>query len=184
MRKLTVFNFTTLNGFFKGPDDDISWHRHESEEGDYAANMLQSDGILLFGRKTYEMMAGYWASPMALENDPLVAAGMNNAEKIVFSQSLQNADWNNTTLIKDNIVETIRKMKQSPGKDMAILGSGTIVTLFAEAGLIDEFQIMIDPVVLGQGTPLLEGIRGKIDLELTSIQQFKTGVVLLCYRLL
>jgi dihydrofolate reductase len=182
MRKLGTFTFLTLNGLFEGPDGDISWHRHGEEENAFAAEGLQTDSILLFGRVTYQMMASYWPTPMALQNDPVVAEGMNNADKIVFSRTLTEAGWNNTRLIKDNIAEEIRKLKRTRGKDMTILGSGSIVTQFAEEGLIDEFQIMVDPVALGDGTPLFNNIRKKLDLKLTGIRSFTSGVVLLSYQ--
>jgi dihydrofolate reductase len=181
MRKLGSFMFATLNGYFHGPNGDISWHRHGKEEGEYAKEGVGGGGVLLFGRVTYEMMAMYWPTAMALQNDPVMAKGMNEAEKIVFSRTLKKAEWNNTRIMKDNIVAEIKKLKQSPGKDMIILGSGSIVTLFAEHSLIDEYQVMVDPVVLGDGTPLFKGIRQKLDLKLASSRIFKSGVVLLSY---
>jgi dihydrofolate reductase len=182
MRKVNVFNFITLNGCYKGPKGDISWHRHGAEENEYAADGLSSESTLLFGRVTYQMMASYWPTPIAIKNDPIVAEGMNNADKIVFSRTLKKVEWNNTRLVKDNITEEIRKMKQMPGKDMTILGSGSIVTQFAEQGLIDEYQIMVDPVVIGDGTPIFKDIKHKLDLKLTMTRTFKSGVVLLCYQ--
>jgi dihydrofolate reductase len=182
MGKVRVFNFVTLNGYYKGPNGDISWHRHGAEENAYAAEALKTGSTLLFGRATYELMASYWPTPLAVQNDPLVAAGMNNAEKIVFSRTLEQVDWNNARLVRENVAETVRKMKQHPGKDMTILGSGSIATQLAERGLIDEYQIMVDPVVLGEGTPIFKGIGHTLDLELTSTKTFKSGVVLLNYR--
>ena len=185
MRKLNAFNFVTLNGYFKGPNGDVSWHRHGTEENEYASEGLKSGGTLLFGRVTYEMMASYWPTPIALNNDPLVAEGMNSADKIVFSRTLKRAEWNNTRVMKDNIVQEIKKMKSDsggPGKDMTLLGSGTILTQFAEQGLIDEYQIMVDPVVLGDGTPIFKDFKGKLDLKLTGTKTFKSGVVLLSYQ--
>ena len=182
MRKLNAFNFITLNGYYKGPNGDISWHRHGAEENDYSIEGVQSGSALLFGRVTYEMMASYWQTPDTMKNNPIVAEGMNSAEKIVFSRTLKKAGWNNTTLIKDNIVEEIRKMKQMQGKDMTILGSGSILTQFAEAGLIDEYLFMVDPVALGEGTPIFKNIKHKLDLVLSSTRSFKSGVMLLCYE--
>jgi dihydrofolate reductase len=182
MRKVTVFNFITLNGYFKGRNGDISWHKHGAEENEYAAEMLKSGNTLLFGRVTYEMMASYWPTPIAIKNDPIVAEGMNNADKIVFSRTLKKVEWSNTRIVKDNIEEEIKKMKQMPGKDMTLLGSGTILTQFAEQSLIDEYQIMVDPVVIGDGTPIFKSIKNKLDLKLTMTRTFKSGVVLLCYQ--
>lgn len=182
MRKITAFNFVTLNGYFKGPNGDISWHKHGTEENEYAADMLKSGNTLLFGRVTYELMVSYWPTLDAIKNDPIVAKGMNYADKIVFSRTLKKVEWKNARLVKDNIAEEIKKMKQMPGKDMTLLGSGSILTQFAEQGLIDEYQIMVDPVVLGDGTPILKNIKQKLDLKLTSTRTFKSGVVVLCYQ--
>jgi dihydrofolate reductase len=182
MGKLNAFNFITLNGCFKGPGGDISWHKHGVEENEYAAEMLKSGNTLLFGRVTYEMMAGYWPTPIATKSDPIVAEGMNTADKIVFSRTLKKAEWKNTKLVKDDIEKEIMKMKQVPGRDMTLLGSGTILTLFAERGLIDEYQIMVDPVVISGGMPVFKNIRHRLDLKLTMTRTLKSGAVLLCYR--
>jgi len=182
MRKVIVFNFVTLNGYFEGPERDISWHRHDAEENEYAVEMLKYGNTLLFGRVTYELMASYWPTPDAIKNDPIVAEGMNNADKIVFSRTLKKVEWSNTRLVKDNIEEEIKKMKQMPGKNMTLLGSGSILTQFAQQGLIDEYQIMVDPVVLGDGTPIFKGIKHRLDLKLTTTRTFRDGIVLLCYQ--
>ena len=182
MRKLNAFTFTTLNGYFEGPGRDISWHRHGAEENEYAAEGLASGSTLVFGRLTYQLMAGYWPTRMALENDPTVAKGMNEAEKIVFSRTLKKADWNNTRIVSGDIVAEVKRMKESAVNDLTILGSGSIVSQCAEHGLIDEFQIMIDPVALGKGTSLFGTLSRKLDFILTGTKTFKSGVVLLSYR--
>ena len=183
MRKLTVFNFISLNGMYKGPDGGIEWHRHGEEEGEYSAQSLQADDILLFGRITYEMMASWWPSPMAAEAFPEVAAGMNRADKIVFSNTIEAPKWENTTAMSGDIVAQVRDMKAQPGKDMTILGSGTIVSQFSEAGLIDEYQIMIDPVVLGGGTGIFSHMQQSLELKLVGEPRvFKSGTVLLTYK--
>ena len=182
MAKLITFNFITLNGFYKGPQEDTSWHRHGQEEAEFAAgSMEENKGILLFGRKTYESMASWWPSPMALETMPEVAAGMNRSEKIVFSKTLQSADWENTTLIKGDLIIEIRRLKETLTKDLVVLGSGSLITQLADARLIDYYQIMIDPVALGDGTPFFNGLKNKLDLKLVQSKVFKSGVVLLGY---
>lgn len=182
MRKLSMFNFVTLNGFFKGPGEDTSWHKHGGEEAEYSVESLKQGNTLLFGRVTYEMMAGFWPTPMAAETFPAVAEGMNKAEKVVFSKTMKKAEWQNTKVFNGNIVEEMRAMKKLPGKDMTVLGSGSIVNQFAGQGLIDEYQIMIDPVAIGRGTPIFNNIQHALDLKHTSTRTFKSGVVLLCYQ--
>jgi dihydrofolate reductase len=184
MGKLSVYNFVSINGYFKGPNEDISWaHQNASrEEREFAAENAQSGAILLFGRKTYEMMVSYWPTPEAKKNNAGVAEGMNKAEKIVFSKTLKKADWKNTRIINDNLEEEVRKLKESSGRDITILGSGSIVNQLSEEGLIDKFQLMVHPVAIGNGTPLLKDIHKNIDLELIKTRSFKNGIVLLCYQ--
>lgn len=182
MGRLSAFAFVTLNGFYAGPDGEISWHRHGAEENAYAVESLKSGNTLLFGRVTYEMMASYWPTPEAVQNDPIVAEGMNRAEKIVFSRTLKGVTWQNTRIIRNGMIDEVREMKRHAGKGMTVLGSGRILTQLAEANLIDEYAIMVDPVVLGRGTPLFDGIKKTLNLRLTASRQFKSGVVLLTYE--
>ncbi len=182
MRKLFVFNLVTLDGYFEGPSRDISWHNVDAEFNEYAVEMLDSVDTLLFGRVTYDLMASFWPTPDAVKNDPLVAGRMNSLPKIVFSRTLDKVEWNNTRLVKNNIEEEIRKMKAQPGKDMALLGSGVMMSEFAQAGLIDEYRIMVNPVVLGNGNPLFKGIKDRLNLKLVNTKIFKSGNVLLYYQ--
>lgn len=181
MSKVFVFNFVTLNGFFKGPSEDISWHRHGAEENEYAEKMLGAGGTLLFGRVTYQMMASYWPTPEAIKSDPAVAKGMNKAKKVVFSRTLEKADWNNTRVVNADLEGEIKRIKRA-GKDLTVLGSGTIVDQLAQAGLVDEYQIMIDPVALASGTTIFAGIQRNLDLKLKKAKVFESGIVLLRYR--
>jgi len=182
MRKLVIFNFTTLNGYFEGPGGDISWHRPGEEEGRFAADSVGQGGVLLFGRITYEHMVSYWPTPQAMQQMPDVAKGMNKAEKIVFSRTLKKTDWENTRIIDGDLITAVQQLKQTPGKDMCVLGSGSIITQLADAGLIDEYQFMVDPVALGAGTPTFKGLKKKLDLKLKSSKIFKSGVILLSYQ--
>jgi len=183
MRNINAFLFISLDGYYKDTHNDISWHKHGGDESEFSANSLKANNILLFGRVTYEMMAGFWTTDMAKETLPEVAGGMNNSDKIVFSNSMKKAEWVNTTLISGDIIAQMRKMKAEPGKDMTILGSGSIVSQFADVGLIDSIQIMIDPVVLGSGTSIFNEMKSKLELKLTDTRTFKSGVVLLSYEL-
>jgi len=181
MAKLSMFVFTSLDGYYKGPNEDISWHRHGPEENQFAAESMSGHSTLLFGRKTYAMMAGYWPTPAAKTNDPIVASGMNHARKIVFSRTLQGTTWDNTQLIKDDLIQTIKNLKATEENDMTILGSGTIVAQLAEAGLIDYYSIMIDPVILGNGSSLFAGMNHFQNLQLVATRNFSSGCVLLNY---
>jgi dihydrofolate reductase len=184
MRKLNAFNFMTLDGYFEGPKKgEYAWHKHHqsTEETEFAEDKLQYDNTLLFGRVTYDQMASFWPTENAVKMVPDVAKGMNKAEKIVFSNSMKNPKWNNTRVIKGDIVEEIRKLKNTSGKNMTILGSGSIITLFAEHGLIDEFQFMVNPRAIGSGTSIFKGIKHQLELKLVSTKAFKDGVVVLTY---
>jgi dihydrofolate reductase len=173
----------SLDGFFEGPvKGDISWHMHDEEGRAFSADKLAEGNTLLFGRVTYDIMSSYWPSEDALKKDPVVAESMNRAEKIVFSRTLNNAAWNNSMMIKDDVVGRIREIKRSEGENMTILGSGSIVTLFAAHGLIDEYQFMVDPVVLGSGTRIFDGIGKQLKLMLTGTKVFRNGSVLMCYK--
>lgn len=182
MRRLFVFNLVTLDGYFEGPNRDISWHNVDAEFNEYAIDMLDSVDSLLFGRVTYELMASFWPTPDAIKNDPIVAGKMNALPKIVFSKTLKKVEWNNTRLVKDNIEKEIKKMKNQPGKDMALLGSGSIMSEFAKGGLLDEYRIMVNPIILGDGNPLFKGIKDRMNLKLIKARTFRNGNVLLYYE--
>jgi dihydrofolate reductase len=182
MGKLTVFNLITLDGYFAGSGGDISWHRVDDEFQEYAEKNSNSGNTLVFGRVTYELMAGYWSSAEALKNDPVVARGMNNSSKIVFSRTLKKAAWENTRLAKNDLPGEIRKLKKQDNGDMTILGSGSIVAQLTQEKLIDEYQIMLNPVALGKGKTLFEGIKGIYAFKLVGTRVFSNGNVLLCYN--
>ncbi len=182
MPRLSVFNLVTLDGYFAGPDGDISWHNVDEEFQELANAASNSGNILLFGRVTYELMARSWPTPDGIRDDPIVARGMNAATKIVFSRTLDKAEWNNTRLVKDNMLAEVAKLKKGPGKDLTILGSGSLVAQLSQARLIDEFQILLNPVVLGQGKGMFEGVKDRFSLKLARTRTFKNGNVLLVYE--
>lgn len=183
MGKLSSFNFITLDGYYKGQNEDISWHKHgREEEESYAEEGAASDSILLFGRVTYQMMASYWPTPMALQNSPKVAEGMNRSEKIVFSNTLQKADWSGTKIVSSDIIKRMNELKSSSKKNMTLLGSGTILSQFADHNLIDEYQVLVDPVMIGSGTSIFKCVKRGPELRLTNSRTFKSGAILLCYE--
>jgi dihydrofolate reductase len=136
----------------------------------------------LFGRVTYDLMASYWPTAIADQHNPEVAKGMNRMPKVVFSRTLDKATWNNTKIVNGDIVAEVRKMKTEPGPDMAILGSGNIVSQLAPENLIDEYQVVLDPVALGKGRTMFEGLRDQLNLMLTKTRTFKNGKIFLCFE--
>lgn len=182
MRKLTVFNHVSLDGYFVDRNGDMSWaHKDDAEWNAFAAGNAQGGGMLVLGRVTYNLMVGFWPTAAAMETMPLVAERMNNLPKIVFSRTMETAAWSNTTLIKDDIAAAVRKLKQESGAGMTILGSGSIVSQLAQAGLINEYQIVVNPIVLGAGRTLFEGVTAPLPLQLTATRAFGNGNVVLNY---
>jgi dihydrofolate reductase len=184
MPRLIVFNSVTLDGYFTDKNGDMSWaHKQNDPEWDeFVEGNAGGGGGLIFGRVTYEMMKSFWPTPAALQHFPVVAERMNNLPKVVFSRTLEQADWKNTKLVKGDLAAEIRKMKAGPGEDMAILGSGSIVSQLAQEGLIDEFQMVLNPIVLGEGRTMFAGVKEKLALKRTKTRTFGNGNVLLCYE--
>jgi len=183
MRQLIVFNNTTLDGYFTDKNNDMSWaHTSDPEWDAFTAENAKGEAEFLFGRITYEMMASFWPTPFAMQNYPDVAKGMNDNPKIVFSKTMDKAKWQNTRIAKGSLNEEVKKMKDGPGSDMLIFGSGTIVSQLTDAGLIDEYQIVIHPLVLGSGRTMFDGVKEKIKLKLTKQRSFKNGNILLYYH--
>jgi dihydrofolate reductase len=181
MRTLFSFNMMTLDGYFEGPDQDISWHNTDEEFNDFAVEQTSTLDLIIFGRVTFEGMASYWPTPEAIKSDPVVAGIMNATPKIVISRTLQQADWNNSRLISDNIAEEINALKQQPGRDMAVFGSANLLASLMALDLIDEHRVMVNPVVIGAGTPLFQNVKSKANLKLVKNRIFKSGNVLLTY---
>lgn len=152
MRKLICYESISLDGYFVDAGGDMSWaHKRDDEWNAFVASNASGGGCLVFGRKTYDLMAGYWPTPMAKQNSPHVADHMNNLKKkIVFSKSMSSAAWNNTTLLKGDLATEVRTLKQQDGDGMCILGSGMIVAQLAQENLIDEYQIALDRHCAGQ----------------------------------
>lgn len=183
MRKLVVFNSVTVDGYFTSADGDMSWaHKQDPEWTRFTSGNARGESAMVFGRITYEMMAGWWPSPQAMQMMPAVAERMNHAPKVVFSRTLKKASWNNTKLVKTDPAAAIRKMKKESGPDLIIFGSGTIVSLLAQRGLIDEYQIVLNPLVLGSGRTMFEGVKQPLNLKLTKTRTFKNGNVILFYQ--
>ena len=182
MRKLIVFNQVTLDGFFADAKGDMSWaHKSDPEWNEFVGANASGGGLLLLGRRTYQMMASYWPTPYAMHDNPDVAQGMNALPKVVFSKTLKKATWNNTRLVKRGLTAEVRKLKQGTGEAMVVLGSGSIVSQLALEGLVDEFQLVVNPLLLGKGKPLFVGLEKPLALGLLDTRRFKNGNVLMRY---
>ena len=183
MRKLMVFNSMSLDGFIADSQGDMSWaHKQDEEWNSFVERNASGEGVLMFGRKTYDMMAGYWPTPMAAQNSPLVAKRMNALQKTVFSRTMDKAAWQNTMLLKGELTEEVRRLKQQAGPDLVILGSASIVAQLSDARLIDEYQIAVGSIALGGGKSMFAGIQEKLALKLAGTRSFQNGNVFLTYH--
>jgi dihydrofolate reductase len=182
MRKVIVSNLMSLDGFMAGPNGELDWFVVDKEFDAYARELFDGVDTLLFGRVTYELMAGFWPTPAADAEDPFITERMNSLPKVVFSTTLEKAEWQNTRLARTNPVEEVSRLKRQPGANLMIFGSGTLLTALAPAGLIDEYRVVINPVVLGRGKPLFREIVERIDLQLLKTRTSACGDVILYYR--
>jgi dihydrofolate reductase len=178
MRRLIVSNLMSLDGFFEGPSKNIDWFMVDDEFFDYAKEMLRAADTLLFGRATYEHMAAYW--PTAPSDE--IADKMNGLPKLVASRTLQQASWNNSKLIKGNVADEVAELKRMPGKDIVLLGSSILASSLLQDGLIDEYRVILAPLLIGRGSPLFKDINEKIKFRLERTRLLKSGVIVLYYQ--
>lgn len=187
MRKVISLMHISLDGFVAGPSGEMDWIGYDDEIFQYAIDLASNTDAAIYGRVTYQMMEGHWptvlTNPDSTPQELHHANWVENVHKIVFSKSLETAEWNNTTLIKENIAEEMSKLKQQPGRDMMIFGSATITHTLANLGLIDEYRLTVSPVVLGNGIPLFKDVKEMLKLKLLESKTFaNVGVVALHYQ--
>jgi dihydrofolate reductase len=185
MRKLAVFNHVSLDGYFVDSSSSMTWakaHHQDPEWNAFVAENASGESPLLFGRVTYQLMASYWPTPLAKQHDDGVAERMNALPKVVFSRTLDNPSWNNTKLVQTDMPGAVRQMKQESGADMVILGSGSIVSQLAQEELIDQYQIVVNPIILGKGRTMFDGLKDKLALKLTKTRAFRNGNIFLSYE--
>lgn len=186
MRKVVLFMHISLDGFAAGPNGELDWISYDEELEKYAEDIVSTVGSPLYGRVTYQMMKSYWPTvlndPSATKHDMDHARWLEDVEKIVFSKTLEKTEWNNTRVIKDNIAEEASKLKQQPGKDLVIFGSPGLARNFLQLGLIDEYRLTVNPVILGSGKPLFKDVEDTISLKIVKTQSFNSGVVALHYE--
>jgi dihydrofolate reductase len=183
MRKIFVFNNLSLDGMFSDADGGLSWaHRDGDELTEYVKQSRGEIATYLFGKTTYHMFASFWPTPAGKAANPYFAKLLNESQKIVFSKTLKKADWENTVIEPVADAKTVRKLKAGSGGDHLIFGSGCLVRDLAQQGLIDEYQVVLNPVVLGNGQPLFGPLPKSVELHLLEAKAFKNGTVLLRYR--
>ena len=186
MKKISVFNHISVDGFFAGPNGEIDWFKAiepDEEWNKFTHTQATSESTLIFGRTTYDMMKSYWPTEIAIQNDPGMANVMNNSTKIVFSKKLKTIEetnnWKNITLLREINPEEFTKLKMK--SDMTILGSGSIVQQLTNLGLIEEYYLVVVPVILGKGKPLFNNVK-ESNLNLVNAKTFNNGIVFLTYK--
>jgi len=185
MRKIVFSIPMTLDGFIEGPHRELDWVIADDELHDFYSELLSKGSMILYGRVTYELMLGYW--PKA-PDDPTIPGSMvrfantlNPIQKVVFSKTLKNVGWN-TKVVDSLIPEEILKMKSEQGKDILLGGGASIAQAFMQHGLIDEYQFVVQPVAIGSGKPLFNGIHDPLKLNYQWSRPFHSGAIVLCYR--
>jgi dihydrofolate reductase len=186
MRKVIALMHISLDGFTAGPNGELEWARVDEETYAYVADLLRTVDTALYGRTTYQMMESYWptvpADPSSTEADRQHAHWVEDVNKVVFSTTLEKAEWNNTRLVRGNVAEEIAQLTRQPGRDLMIFGSPQLTHTFIQLGLINEYRLTINPVVLGKGIPLFKDVKERLALELLASKTFRSGVVGLHYR--
>lgn len=184
MGKLQVILATTLDGFVAGEDGNLDWIIMGDERADYMVEAIRKADTLMMGRKTYDGFVSYWpdapSNPDAHPAEKAIGAQFNAMKKIVFSTSLDKADWQGTSISRSIGPEEIERLKAESDAVIRLDGSISIIQQMTSLRLIDEYQLMVHPVALGSGRPLFEE---RVDLELVRSEQFRSGVVVLTYEL-
>jgi dihydrofolate reductase len=188
MRKLIVTEFYSLDGLMSDSEDKMDWvtTTFGQDMGKYVSDVYANADTLFLGEVTYQIMAAYWptadTNPEAFQGDAEGAQTMNSIRKVVFSKNVKDLAWSNSALKTELVPEEIKKMKQEPGKNMLVAGSASIVQQLTNFGLVDEYHLLVHPVILGNGKPLFKDIRERHHLKLISTEVFTNGVVLLRYE--
>jgi dihydrofolate reductase len=188
MRRIVLTEWVTLDGYSAGPSNDMNFvgESFSAEMGKYEDDIVNTADTLILGRVTYESFAGSWPyvpdKPDAAEGEKAYARKLNAMKKIVFSRTLDKVEWNNSTLFHDINPDDVKKWKAEDGKDMLIYGSASIVQQLTNLGLIDEYQILVHPVLVGGGKALFEGVKDKHRLKLVSSKLIGSQVILLTYQ--
>jgi len=185
MQTISVFNNISLDGFFVDAQDGMGW-AHAAADAEWtefaAANAQRGNGSLLFGRKTFQMMAAFWPTSEARTQMPEIAAGMERREKVVLSTTLDELSWANSRLVKGDLESEVRRLRRTAGDGVVIMGSGTVIAQLARANLIDSYTFVVVPVVLGTGRTMFDRLDRPMKLKRTSERAFGNGNVVVTYE--
>jgi dihydrofolate reductase len=186
MRKVVLLMHVSLDGFVARTDGDLSWIHIDGEINPYVDDLIKASDTALYGRTTYQMMKSYWptvpSNPSSQKREIEHANWVENVAKVVFSRTLERADWNNATLVRDNIESEISSLKKLPGKNLMVFGSPKLTHSLMELDLIDEYRMTLNPVVLGTGIPLFTSSVKPVNLKLLESKNFSSGVIALGYE--
>jgi dihydrofolate reductase len=186
MRKIVQFMHVSLDGFVAGPSGEMDWIKVDDEMFDYAGQRTNESDLALYGRNTFTMMEAYWPTagdpPDASKHDREHSAWYNKVAKVVLSKSMKGQSLKNTTILSDNVGEQIRKIKQSPGKEIIIFGSPSASHSLMKEGLIDDLWLFVNPILLGKGIPMFKDVPQPMKLMLITTHVFASGVVCLHYQ--
>ena len=184
-----MFMSVSIDGYFEGPNHDISWHNVDSESNKFATEMLKKTDLFLWGRRIYQLMEAYWPGaaedPSTSNDNREIAQLMNNTDKVVFSKTLERVEatknWKVSKLVRKYDPNEIRRLKSLEGKEINV-GGPDLAASFLRDGLIDELRFMVNPIAIGKGTPIFQGLEERMKLELIETRQFRSGNELLYYR--
>ncbi len=186
MRNIIVSMWVTLDGFIAGPNNEMDWVIADEANDTYESELISTADTLLLGRVTYESFAGSWPkvaeNPSAPKSEVEYAQKLNAMRKIVFSRTLERVEWNNSQLVKEVVAQDITNLKHEPGRDMVVYGSASLVQTLTNLGLIDEYQLLVHPVVLGRGKPLFQHIKERVNLKAVQTRMRPSGVIELTYQ--
>lgn len=180
MKKVIFQMSVSVDGYVEGPNRELDWHRVDDEFNAYAVETLKKADVLIMGRITYELMAGYW--PTATDNDPDVTFLMNDKPKLVFSRTLKTLDWKSARLASGSIAEEVARLKSAPGDGLLWVGGSNLASAFLDEGLLDEVRVILTPVLLGAGHTVFGDIKRRHELKLVSSRSFNSGNVLVTYE--
>lgn len=188
MPRIITTTWVTIDGFTAGPNGEMDWvgQFYDEAMGKYESDLVNATDTLLLGRVTYESFAGSWPhvpdNPDVSEGEKAYARRLNAMRKVVVSRTLDRVEWNNSTLLREVTPEAIKQLKREPGGDLVIYGSASLVHTLTNLGAIDEYQLLVHPVILGGGKPLFGDIHGQVTLKLVNSKTHPSGVVLLTYQ--